>query len=98
MQCTVYKSLKKSDWYLFVPHEVEPAALPEAIVTPLLPLERVMALDLTRDRPLARTDTRTLRQFLSTLGFYVQLPPGQVNWAHWDNLKAGISGQGTPRI
>lgn len=93
MHCTVYKSLKKPDWYLYVPHGAALASLATEIVTPLSPLTPVMDLDLTQDRPLARTDTASLRRYLSTLGFFVQLPPGGANWAHWDNLKAGIAGQ-----
>ena len=93
MQCTVYKSLKKSDWYLFVPQGVAPETLAAEIIGTLAPLASVMTLDLTEDRPLARTDAATVRRYLSTLGFFVQLPPSGANWAHWDNLKAGIAGQ-----
>ena len=90
MHCTIYRSLKKADTYVFLPQGTPPESLSHAVREPLGRLEAVMELDLTQDRPLARTDAATVRHYLHTLGFYVQLPPGNQNWAHWDNLKAGI--------
>jgi uncharacterized protein YcgL (UPF0745 family) len=90
MHCTIYKSLKKADFYLFLPKDTPLDALGEDVLAPFGRLEAVMDLDLTGERPLARTDAATVRHYLQTLGFYVQLPPGNQNWAHWDNLKAGI--------
>ncbi|HQT42717.1 MAG TPA: YcgL domain-containing protein [Halothiobacillus sp.] len=90
MHCTIYKSLKKADLYLFLPKETLPEALGAAILEPFGRLEMVMTLDLSENRPLARTDAATVRHYIQTLGFYVQLPPSSQNWAHWDNLKAGI--------
>lgn len=90
MHCTIYKSLKKPDLYLFLPKGTPPDTLDAAILAPFGRLEEVMYLDLSVDRALARTDTATIRHYLTTLGFYVQLPPENQNWAPWDNLKAGI--------
>lgn len=90
MHCTIYKSLKKADLYLFLPKGTLPDTLDTAVLAPFGRLEEVMHLDLSVDRALARTDAATVRHYLSTLGFYVQMPPGSQNWAHWDNLKAGI--------
>lgn len=90
MHCTIYKSLKKADLYLFLPKGTSPDTLDSTIRAPFGQLEEVMHLDLSVDRALARTDAATVRHYLTTLGFYVQVPPGNQNWAHWDNLKAGI--------
>ncbi|MGC8697541.1 MAG: YcgL domain-containing protein [Halothiobacillus sp.] len=90
MHCTIYKSLKKADLYLYLPQGTLPESLNAAVLAPFGRLEAVMDLDLSGDRPLARTDAATVRHYVQTLGFYVQLPPGNQNWAHWDNLKAGI--------
>lgn len=93
MQCTVYKSSKKVDLYLFVPTDIQPDTLDPAILAPFGNLQAVMTLDLSADRRLARSDTATIRKHIQAFGFHVQMPPGNENWAHWDNLKAGIRGQ-----
>ncbi|MHB9022329.1 MAG: YcgL domain-containing protein, partial [Halothiobacillus sp.] len=73
-----------------LPKDTPLNALDAAVLEPFGRLEAVMDLDLSEDRPLARTDAATVRQYIQTLGFYVQVPPSSQNWAHWDNLKAGI--------
>lgn len=93
MQCTVYKSSKKADLFLFVPSDTAPEQLDPTILVPFGNLQAVMTLDLSTDRRLARSDTATIRRHIQALGFHVQMPPGNENWAHWDNLKAGIRGQ-----
>lgn len=93
MQCTVYKSSKKADLFLFVPSETAPDTLDTTILAPFGLLQMVMTLDLSADRRLALSDTATIRRHIDALGFHVQMPPGNENWAHWDNLKAGIRGQ-----
>lgn len=90
MNCHIYKSSRTTDMYLFVaqPDDLEkldPVVL-ERFGEPLF----VMTLDLTDERKLARTDTATVRTNIQRLGFHLQMPPHAENWAHWDNIKAGI--------
>jgi uncharacterized protein YcgL (UPF0745 family) len=75
MLCFVYKSLKKSDTYLYVKNKDDFTNLPEALRNMLGKLEFVMEVDLTQREKLARVDSEQLRQQLEQQGFYLQLPP-----------------------
>jgi uncharacterized protein YcgL (UPF0745 family) len=75
MLCFVYKSLKKSDTYLFVKNKENFTDLPEALHHMLGKLEFVMEVDLAQREKLARVDSDQLRQQLEQQGFYLQLPP-----------------------
>lgn len=90
MQAHIYKSRKNPDMYLFVREDQDLEELDATVLERFGALEFVMALDLSSDRPLARTDTATVRNHIEKLGFHLQMPPTAENWAHWDNLKAGI--------
>lgn len=90
MQAHIYKSRKNPDMYLFVPEGQDLDELDAMVRERFGVLEFVMALDLSDDRQLARTDTATVRDHLEKIGFHLQMPPTADNWAHWDNLKAGI--------
>lgn len=90
MNCHIYKSSRTTDMYLFVaqPDDLErldPVVL-ERFGNPIF----VMTLDLSDDRQLARTDSKTVLNNIQRLGFHLQMPPHADNWAHWDNIKAGI--------
>ena len=90
MQAHIFKSRKNPDMYLFVREGQDMDELDPTVRERLGELEFVMALDLSEDRPLARTDTATVCSHIEKLGFHLQMPPTAENWAHWDNLKAGI--------
>lgn len=90
MQAHIYKSRQTPDMYLFVREDQDLDQLDAMVRERFATLDFVMALDLSGDRPLARTDTATVRNHIEKLGFHLQMPPTADNWAHWDNLKAGI--------
>lgn len=73
--CTVFRSDKRAETYLYLardqPFEDLPPELREAFGEPCF----VMTLDLSEDRRLARVDTRQVLEHLETSGFYLQLPP-----------------------
>jgi len=73
--CTVYRSDKRAETYLYLAHgrrlEDLPSELRQAFGEPVF----VMHLNLGADRRLARVDTRRVLQQLETDGFYLQLPP-----------------------
>ena len=75
MLCFVYKSLKKSDTYLYLGQKDDFTAVPDALVNMLGQLEYVMEVDLDRRAKLAQADIRQVRQQLQEQGFYLQLPP-----------------------
>ena len=75
MLCYVYKSLKKSDTYLFVKDKDDFADVPEALQQMLGKLEFVMEVDLAERQKLAQADSAQVREQLELQGFYLQLPP-----------------------
>ncbi len=75
MQVVVYKSLRKSDTYLFVEKEDAFQAVPQELLAALGNLVKVMDLDLYPGRKLARTDADTVISALMEYGYYLQMPP-----------------------
>lgn len=77
--CTIYKSSKKAETYLYVEKTDDFSKVPEPLMklmgTPLL----VMTLDLDRRKELAQADLSKVKQELEEKGFYLQIPPPQEN-------------------
>ncbi len=78
MLCYVYKSLKKTDTYLFVNRKDDFTDISEALRHMLGALEFVMEVDLAGRGKLARLDSGQLRRHLDNQGYYLQLPPTTV--------------------
>jgi uncharacterized protein YcgL (UPF0745 family) len=78
MVCFIYKSLKKSDTYLFVSQKGDFRAVPDALKQMLGKLEYVMEVDLDTREKLAQADVGQVRWRLQQQGFYLQLPPAAV--------------------
>ena len=68
--------------YLYVPWQNDVAALleglPEALLKLTGNLEKIMDLELTADRKLARANTQEVITALQEKGFYLQSPPNAV--------------------
>ena len=75
MHCTIYRSSKKDDTYLYVEKEDDFSRVPESLLKLLGALERVMDLEIAPERRLARADAEQVRAQLQTQGYYLQLPP-----------------------
>lgn len=75
MKCVVYRSERKQDTYLYIEREDDFTRVPEALLSLLGRLERVMALELTEERRLAQADPQQVRQLLRQQGYYLQMPP-----------------------
>ena len=73
--CTVFRSGKKAETYLYLAHgrsyEDLPPELRQAFGEPAF----VMQLNLSEQRRLARVDVRRVIADLDAQGFYLQLPP-----------------------
>jgi uncharacterized protein YcgL (UPF0745 family) len=73
--CTVYRSGRKAETYLYLARSQEfkdlPPELQQAFGEPFF----VMHLNLTPERRLARLDTERVLQHLEAHGFFLQLPP-----------------------
>ena len=75
MQCFVYKSLRKSDTYVFLSEHDRFDAVPDAIREPLGTLVFVVEIELSPDRRLARESAETVMSNLRRNGFHLQFPP-----------------------
>jgi len=73
--CTIYRSGKKAETYLYLADELDfadlPAALQESFGIPSV----VMKLQLSANRRLARVDVESVLECLAKQGYYLQLPP-----------------------
>lgn len=79
MFCTVLKSHKKSDTYLYKPKATLFEELPEELQQLFTPHTEVTTLHLTESRKLARMTGAELISHLNEPGYYVQIPPLQVD-------------------
>lgn len=75
LTCGIYKSRRKTDYYLFTNDAEGLNAVPEALLGQLGTCDKVMTLELTPDRRLAQADAAEVIQALSSQGYYLQLPP-----------------------
>jgi uncharacterized protein YcgL (UPF0745 family) len=75
MKCSVYRSDKKPDTYLYLLDSLDyqdlPADLQQVFGEALL----VMDLQLSAERKLAQVDVARVMQELATEGYFLQLPP-----------------------
>jgi len=76
MQCSIYKSSKKSEHYLFIEQAENFDKVPEQLQGMLGELELVMDLEITPERKLALSDAQEVLKQIAEAGFYLQLPPG----------------------
>lgn len=75
MQCTVYKSLKQFDYYLYVRTEDAFSRVPEGLQALLGTLEKIIDLELHAGRTLAQADVATVMAQIEECGYYLQMPP-----------------------
>jgi uncharacterized protein YcgL (UPF0745 family) len=79
MLCTIYKSSKKLETYLFVKQRDDfskvPAALMSMFGTPTL----VTVMNLANKEKLALADIDKVKKRLNEQGYYLQLPPPKEN-------------------
>ncbi len=75
MICFIYKSLKKSELYLYLDKKDDFSPVPEPLLQSLGRLEFVMQLELTPQRKLAREDVVKVIAGLESKGFHMQMPP-----------------------
>lgn len=74
--CTIYRSAKKADSYLYVERENDFARVPQALLDMLGPLTMVMSLELHSQRKLAQVDVIQVMEQLQQQGYFLQMPPG----------------------
>lgn len=82
MKCVIFRCSKKDEMYLYVPYQDNPdnllANLPQGLKQVTGRLEKVLDLELTVDRKLARASTDEVINSLQQKGFYLQMPPNDI--------------------
>jgi len=80
MLCSIYKSTRKDQTYLYLKNRDDFECLPEPLLQHFGTPQLVSVLNLTSDKKLAIADTQKVIHDLNTLGFYLQLPPPPINY------------------
>lgn len=75
MNCTIYKSKRKLEMYLYLAEGHKLEDVPEILMNSFGPSEFVMDLELSPERTLARADVKVVMSHLKDNGFYLQMPP-----------------------
>lgn len=79
--CTIFKSNREQELYVYVPQEQGVENIPEALLERMGQLSEVMTINISPDRKLARAEATKVLGEIDENGFYLQLPPdisGQV--------------------
>jgi uncharacterized protein YcgL (UPF0745 family) len=79
MLCTIYKSSKKAQTYLFVTKRNDFSDVPEALMSVFGTPTLVTVMNLADKSKLAMADIDTVKDKLNDQGYYLQLPPPQEN-------------------
>ena len=80
MLCAVYKSIRKSQTYLFIEKKDDFEPVPDPLLEQFGPPQLVSLLNIKPDSKLAMTDANTVIQAIQKNGFYLQLPPPSVDY------------------
>ena len=75
--CSVFKSLKKKEMYIYVDRKDGADALPESLRSLFGHPEHVLDMILTPEKTLARVDAQKVLDEIADKGFYLQMPPGK---------------------
>jgi len=73
--CSIYKSPRKREMYLYVDKREALARVPEALLQAFGAPQHVFDLLLTPERKLAREDIHKVLANLEAQGFHLQMPP-----------------------
>lgn len=79
MLCTIYRSAKKAQTYLFINKRDDFSDVPEALMTIFGTPTLVTIVNLATKSKLAMADIDTVKEQLNEQGYYLQLPPPQEN-------------------
>ncbi|MBF1842384.1 YcgL domain-containing protein [Pseudomonas aeruginosa] len=73
--CSVYKSPRKNEMYLYVDKREALSRVPEALLVPFGAPQHVFDLLLTPERQLAREDVAKVLENIEKQGFHLLMPP-----------------------
>jgi uncharacterized protein YcgL (UPF0745 family) len=78
MECWIYKGSRRDETYLYLAAAEDWSSVPEPLLAAMGPLQLVMNLKLTPERPLARANAHSVIAALEQQGYYLQLPPARM--------------------
>ena len=73
--CSIYRSPRKNEMYLYVLKSDELKRVPEALLAAFGAPQLAFSLVLTPEKPLAREDIHKVLENLETQGYHLQMPP-----------------------
>lgn len=73
--CSIYRSTKKADMYLYVEKREGLARVPEALIEVFGKPTGAMTLLITPTKKLARADAQKVLAEIRSKGYYLQMPP-----------------------
>ncbi len=75
--CSIYKSPRKNEMYLYVLKSDALERIPEGLLTVFGKPVHAFDLVLSPERALAREDINTVLEHLDTQGYHLQMPPAE---------------------
>ncbi|MCY1212782.1 Protein YcgL [compost metagenome] len=75
--CSIYKSPRKNEMYLYVDKREALSRVPEALIAAFGAPQHAFDLVLTPERQLAREDINKVLENIEKQGFHLQMPPAQ---------------------
>jgi len=75
---SAFRSHKKAELYLFVPEEKGLDGLPNELLVMFGEPEHIINFELSAEKKLAREDSATVIEALKTKGYFMQMPPNEV--------------------
>ncbi|MCH1927014.1 YcgL domain-containing protein [Shewanella sp. C32] len=91
MICAVYKSLRKADTYLFIKQKDKFEDVPKSLLDVFGQPKLVMLLPIEKRDHLGFADINKVKAALAEQGFYLQLPPPQINLLKQHLQSNGVS-------
>ena len=79
MECNIYKGSRQQDHYLFLPVDKSVTEIPGDILKMFGDIELVMKLNISRSTRLAQSNPSDVIDIINEKGFYIQLPPKNIN-------------------
>lgn len=89
MLCAVYKSSRKADTYLFVKKRDSFEDVPTALMDMFGVPQLVMVFPIAKRESLGMADIHRVRTAMEENGYYLQIPPPQVNLLAEHKLNLG---------
>ena len=75
--CSVFKSSKKKEMYLYVDRKQDLSELPDALLSVFGEPVHVLDMLLTPEKRLARVEANKVLEAIREKGFFLQMPPAQ---------------------